>query len=1137
MNKFRRLRRFVVSLTILALLVGAGIVVKNIVLRQIRVRIESTLHYAKLRLTVIPPAIILEDVRSATASPYFSAQKVVLRFSYLTLFKRDRPLTVFIDQPVVRLYEADPSRPPAKLDLRLPFSIQSGYILNGDFSYWSRGVSVRATGLKAAFRQVKDSFTLEVLAPEATVRAEAMDHPVNGRIQGLVEGRGNRLSLHRLTFDGPDILVKLNGLFFNADRLTYDLQALVHAPAGRLADFLNLPFIWDGQLEAEGKVSNTAGALAVSASVRSPALRLNGDLVGRVEGPLIMSPGPRGTLRLTLHKESAPVESVDIDFRPGLVEGTAKGFRVDPIVKDFRIPWPVRSPVDGTFRVESGLVRVKASFVDDPAALPASGRFAFRGPIDLTWNGRQKRLDFSSEKLETVFGTLRASGRVEIGGEVGVVLNGNVSDVRQARAFTSLILRDPLRFPEIRGRGTTEVKILGPFRSPQVKIGFSLAPAGFAAFNAAAVDGLLEVAGGEVTGLFKVDDPDAKGDLRLAVKGGEVVVRAQVEDAQVERILTALNLSLPFKGRASGDLTIRSSPAGLGLTGNLKADVLEAAGLRLTGVTTGLGWSSPSSEIRLTDLEAGLFGGRVFGRLRIGFADKTYDADLKAEGMDLAGLTEGLRGTVGFALAGRGSLDGEFAKGPFAVKGLGFRAFGPADASGTIEAGFQAGRPMVRMAGKLDPGGNEISASFTAPGGGEGFVLSARGHLLNPALFGSLTGVQAELDFLADVRGGGKGIQVDGAVDIKGKLLPIPGFPHALTDFSALIRVQNNKAALRSFQGRLAGGEVQGTGEVRFGSQGLETADLSIDGRSLTLVLIEGTRMLADIGLRLEGTNGRLALSGNVDVRQLSWRREFSDKLVFAFSPRLEPKAGRSLFDGLALDIRLRADENVLLENAMGRIQSRFDLTLAGTVEAPVVLGEIEALRGEVFFQGRTFRILKGRLSFFNPASIEPYLDFRGETFLKDYRVTFSLSGRMDRLQPEFASSPPLPPEDVLALLALGESFKRTYSYEASAQMGTGSLLSFQLAEQAQKRAEKLFALDSLRIDPFVLGASTEMTARLTVGKKISRNIILLYSTNLTSQREDLIRLEWDFTQSFALVAVRDERGRLSLDVKVRKRF
>ncbi len=513
MRKFRRLRRFIVSLTVLTVLVGAGIIVKNIVLRQIRIRIESTLHYTRLRLTVIPPAIVLEDVRSATASPFFSAQKVVLRFSYLTLVKRDRPLTVIIDQPILRLYETDPSRPPGKLDLRLPFSIQKGFIRKGDVSVWSRGVSARAKGIDAAFRLVKDSFTLQVLSSEASFLAEAMDHPITGRVRALVEGRGDRLSLDRLTFEGPDVLLKVKGQFSNTTRLAYDLQASLRAPAALLADFLDLPFAWDGGLEAEGRVANTDGPLSVTANVRSPLLRLNGESVGRVEGPLTMGPGPRGKLRLTLAREGAPVERVDIDFQPGLVAGTARGFHVDPIVKDFGIPWPVRSPVDGTFRVEKGLLKVRAAFVDDPSALPASGRFAFRGPIDLTWNGRQKRLDFSSEKLESVFGALKAVGRLEIGREVEVVINGGISDVRSAREFTSLILRDPLSFPEIRGRGTAEIKILGSFAAPQVKMVFSLAPAGFAGFDVSAVEGLLEIAGGEVTGLFKVDDPEAKGDL------------------------------------------------------------------------------------------------------------------------------------------------------------------------------------------------------------------------------------------------------------------------------------------------------------------------------------------------------------------------------------------------------------------------------------------------------------------------------------------------------------------------------------------------------------------------------------------------------------------------------------------------
>jgi len=176
-------------------------------------------------------------------------------------------------------------------------------------------------------------------------------------------------------------------------------------------------------------------------------------------------------------------------------------------------------------------------------------------------------------------------------------------------------------------------------------------------------------------------------------------------------------------------------------------------------------------------------------------------------------------------------------------------------------------------------------------------------------------------------------------------------------------------------------------------------------------------------------------------------------------------------------------------------------------------------------------------VSFINPQTIEPYLSFKGETYVKDYRVTFSLDGLLDRLNPDFSSSPPLPPEDVLALLALGEAFKRTYSYDVSTQLSTASLLSFHLSEEAKKRAEGLFFIDRFRIDPFVIGSSAEVTARLTVGENISRNLSFLYSTNLTTQREEIIRIEWKFTRDFSIVGTRDEEGRASFDVKIHKRF
>jgi translocation and assembly module TamB len=203
----------------------------------------------------------------------------------------------------------------------------------------------------------------------------------------------------------------------------------------------------------------------------------------------------------------------------------------------------------------------------------------------------------------------------------------------------------------------------------------------------------------------------------------------------------------------------------------------------------------------------------------------------------------------------------------------------------------------------------------------------------------------------------------------------------------------------------------------------------------------------------------------------------------------------------------------------------------------PIILGEIVALAGDINFQDREFKILRGRVSFINPSSIEPHLNFEGETFVKDYRVTFSLDGIPDRLNLDFNSSPPLPPEDVIALLALGEAFKRTYSYDRSTQLSTASLLSFQLSEEAKKSAERIFSIDRFRIDPFIIGSSAEMTARLTVGKKISRNFFIWYSTNLTTQREEITRLEWELSDDWSVVGTRDEKGRLSIDFKIHKRF
>jgi len=250
----------------------------------------------------------------------------------------------------------------------------------------------------------------------------------------------------------------------------------------------------------------------------------------------------------------------------------------------------------------------------------------------------------------------------------------------------------------------------------------------------------------------------------------------------------------------------------------------------------------------------------------------------------------------------------------------------------------------------------------------------------------------------------------------------------------------------------------------------------------------------------------------------------------------------------MTLNIHLRADENMVIENSLGKFNGRFNLTATGAFDSPVLLGEIDLGSGDFYFQDRNFRVINGRLSFVDPINTEPYLDFRGETYVKDYRVTLSLSGPVSRLKPDFSSSPPLPPDEILSLLALGDAFKRTYisySGDRSTASNTASLLTFQIADQARKKTGGFFSVDRFRIDPYFPETSPGgIAARITVGKKISRNLLFIYSTILANstvmaaiEEVPIFRMEWDISRKFSLVGGRDDRGRLSFDVKYRKRF
>lgn len=1119
--------------SLLALIAAAGVIGRSVLLRRVRDEVRSTFEFSRMSLSFLPPSLVLDDVKSKPGGPFFAAKRVSVTAGLLSLLSKSRPVSVFIDRPVLRITQEDirrlKSRPKGR---SLPFSLDRALVREAEVTVDTGGALFHCKKGSGIYRSHGLGFSLEAIVPDNVLTLLPSRHQYHGRLRLLIDSDGGRLHFRRLSVEGPSLILKAKGALNNLSDPDLDFSVVFEGETSLPMDIFHVPFQWTGKTRGEGTVKRARKSLLIDTSLSSQDLAMTGIPLGEVLGRFRLQDG-RGDVDLTVLKRPEPRSYVKVLFGDGLVRGLVTGVTLDPVMKEIALAWPVRSPAWGEFRVEDGHLHVQAELRDDLAAGVVGDRFPFQGTATVDWDGAA-HVTFESKKLTSSFGRMDLTGTVNIGHDLDLTISGEVSDAAQARRFTELFLKTRFGLPETGGRGSGEFKISGDYFQPTIAAQFFLYPGSFGKFQAAFVEGTLETRGSTISSLLRVDDPQMTGVVGLKSENGLLDVDIKATKARVEYVLPCLDVSLPLAGEGSGQFKVKSQGALLGVFGDFAAPTAAWMGLSLTDVKGRLEFSG--GILSFPELRFTWNGGPVQGKARVDFASKDYDIDFGGKSVDLAPLLPELRGILSFDLKGRGALNRDPLAGRLDIRNPGYGNLQAETLSADLSLKIPDERLIVQLKGLIKPGANTVNAALALPLAGGPFVLDLDGSFDNLDVLLPWTGVKGRLNYLAQVRGASSGPQVKGAIEAQGQVLAIPGFPQALNDFAALAFLDNQIVRLRSFRATLGGGKVEGSGEMRL-SGPRPGISLDLEGRDMVLVPWERTRALADASLHFRDSSGRFTLEGDVLFKRLSWRREINEPFAISTEAFYQPKRGPSPFANLGLNVRLKADDDAWVENSLGRIRTRFSLALSGTVDAPVVLGDIETVSGTINFQDRNFSVLSGKLSFFNPVTIQPYLDLRAETYIKDYRVTLTLSGLVDRLRPEFTSSPPLPPEDVLALLASGESFKRSYISDLSSQLSSATLLANQLSEQAQKRASKIFSLDRISINPFIMGSTTELVPRLTLGKKISPSLFIYYSTNLTTQREEIVRMEWELSRSFSLVGNRDELGIISLDVKARKRF
>jgi hypothetical protein len=516
----------------------------------------------------------------------------------------------------------------------------------------------------------------------------------------------------------------------------------------------------------------------------------------------------------------------------------------------------------------------------------------------------------------------------------------------------------------------------------------------------------------------------------------------------------------------------------------------------------------------------------------------------------LRALWPALPGAVGLVLGGEVGLSGPLGR-PSEMRGRGrlagvevllpfLKLSSPAPASIEVaEGGLRL--PGLRLQGE----GSDIAlhgAFALLPGGPlqlevEGTTDLRAVSVMSPELRG-----RGSARLALSLVGTRRAPTLEGRLDVADAGLRVRGFPHGLENLRGSLRLSERSVVLQGVSGTLGGGPVEIEGQASFGPGGA-SFDVQAVGRGLALRYPEGLRSLLDGELRLSGDARKAWLTGEVAVRQAVWTRRYdlaAELLGQAPPDRVVP----GLDDWLNYDVKLVAPGTLRVDNNLASLEARADLGLQGSRGAPVILGHAEIDRGRLYFQGNTYEVTRGVIDFTNPRQTEPIFDVEAETRIQSYRITLKLSGTLDRVTPTLqADDPTLSSVQILSLLAGADeatvqrlaTTQRGVGQTRVAQAGAATLFGGVVSEKVERGAA-LLGLDRFSIDPALVRSDiTNSNPRLTVGKRITPRVSVVYSQDLRGTEEQLVLLEYLVSDRISLLLTRAEPGGFGFDVRLRQ--
>jgi hypothetical protein len=963
----------------------------------------------------------------------------------------------------------------------------------------------------------------------------------------------NSWKISKFYWQTPLITFNLNGRIYRDGRMAFN--AFTQGSAQQVLDPLLDEFSIREFAYGNFKIKrNNKGRLSVEGEYNLNAFTFGGQSFKNLTGNVFWDNKSKHTRTNIVFRDDDSSVNIRVEAKNKVVKVSAQNAFAAKMARIINIYEVV--PMGGIIKeanvtIHKGTYKGTVDFVpkEPNSAHYNPKEFNGGGHVEFTYNAKAKSVHAQSPVLQTEFGQLTDMEVVFTPREktqLSIDLKAKVNESAFLDKYSTFYINVPLKEWKLqKGNGTGELHLKKINNEFFITSDLHLQDFFSCGEKISLIKAHIETEREITRGLFNTFDKDLNGEAKLFInsKDGNYKIDFNNLRGEAKKLLNILEIDLDLHGRTTGNFVYSDNvdqPAPF-LTGAFQADHAVFYDFDFENVRGKLEYEENTDTFTLKDLTARYMTGNANADMVIDYINEQFKVNGKITGIDFLRMNNQFKGKGDIIFSGEGRFEQDpinltyrtgdirfYEEQPFKVNGAGkittnFSDHYYLETNGTILSNNVSSPARLRL--------NQISGKYDGRFQGEIRDL----NLLIP--WGDNQGkinVNGRIFTRANEELG-----VEGRAEFEGKFLSFPNFAQTLDDFSGDLLFNDLNFTLRSLHGTLGGGKVDGGGLLNISKNQVNNLFLHLTGKNMTLNVIDRTTFTLDGSLTLKYLDEKLLLSGDLNIHSGLWEREVDEGVQFYTEPELST-AGSTFLNMLEYDLKIASKENVIARTSMGEVAAKFNLRLTGDYNFPTLSGVVESRKGTINFPGKKFDLVKGKLIFKNRTPTDPDVDIESEAFIKNYRIKLSINGLSSMFKTNLQSSPPLPTPDIFTLISVGELFRRPTSSELMNQVGQGTagLIASELTDQIKKRAKKIFGDFVLSIYPPNIGniSGSLDASRLIVGGEVLKDFLILYSTNFSTQRQEVVYVQYQLTPTISLIGMRNEDEKFSIDIRFRKR-